>query len=137
MTVIIMVMWLWTAQIKFCHQAHQPTTGLAPTKGAGDPLPGKTVTPATHIMNTEIDLGSVALNPDPMTTAVGVAAATIHVGVNQDHSTGLLTTTSHMIEAPAPTAAAVIHLTTDIPLVGMSPKTTADLAIDPKNTTTN
>ena len=137
MTAIIMVMWLWTAQIKSCHQAHQPTTGLAPTTGAGDPLPGITVTPAAHVMNTEIDLGSAALNSDPVTTAIGAAVTTIHVGVDQDHSTGLLTTTSHVIEAPAPTTATMIHPTAGIPLVGMSPKTTADLAINPENTTTN
>ena len=29
-TVIIMDMWLWTAQIKYHHQAHQPVAGLAP-----------------------------------------------------------------------------------------------------------
>ena len=86
-------------------------------------------------MNTEIDLDSVALDPEPMTTAIGAAASTTHVGVSQDHSTGLLTTTSHVIEAPAPTAAVVIHPTTDIP--GMPPEITADLAVGLENTTTN
>ena len=101
MTAIIMVMWLWAAQIKFCHQVHQPAAGLAPMTGTGDPLPGITVTPAAHVMNTEIDLGSAALNPNSTTTAIGAAATMIHKGVNQDHSTGLLATISHVIEAPS------------------------------------
>ena len=86
-------------------------------------------------MNTEIDLDSVTLDPEPMTTAIGAAATMTHVGVSQDHSTGLLATTSHVIEAPALTATIVIHPTTDIP--GMPPEITADLTIDPENTTTN
>ena len=98
-------------------------------------LPGIIVTPGTHIMNTEIDLDSVALDPEPMTTAIGAAATMTHVGVNQDHSTGLLATTSHVIEAPALTATIVIHSTADIP--GMPPGITADLTKDPENTTTN
>ena len=88
-------------------------------------------------MNTETDLDSVALNPDPMTTAIGAAATMTHIGVNQDHSTGLPITISHMIEAPALTAAIMTHPTTDIPLTGMPPEMTADLAIDLENTTTN
>ena len=104
---------------------------------AGGPLPDITVTPATHAMNTEIDLDSVALNPDPMTTAIGAAATTTLIGVNQDHSTGLPITTSHVIEAPALTAAVMTHPTADIPLTGIPPEMTADLAIDPENTTTN
>ena len=137
MTAIIMVMWLWTAQIKFPHQAHLPAAGLAKMNGAGDPLPGTTITPITHVMKPEIDLGSAAPDPDPTTTAIGAAAAMTHIGVDQDHPTGLLATISHMIEAPALTATAMIHPTTDIPLADMSPETTADLAKDPENTTTN
>ena len=102
---------------------------------AGGLLPGIIVTPGTHVMNTEMDLDSVALNPEPVTTVIGAAAAMTHIGVNQDHSTGLLATTSHVIEAPALTAAVMIHPTTDIP--GMPPGTTADLTKDPENTTTN
>ena len=104
---------------------------------AGGLLPDITVTPATHVMNTETDLDSVALDPDPVTTGIGAAAATTHEGVNQDHSTGIPITISHMIEAPALTATVMTHLTTDIPLTGMPPKTTADLAIDLENATTN
>ena len=35
-TVIIMDMLAWTAQIRYCHWVHQPTTGLTPTTGVGD-----------------------------------------------------------------------------------------------------
>ena len=70
-----------------------------------------------------------------MTTAIGAAAAMTHIGVSQDHSTGLLAATSHVIEAPALTATIVMHPTADIP--GTPPEITADLAIDLENTTTN
>ena len=88
-------------------------------------------------MNTEIDLDSVALNPNPVTTAIGAAAAMTPIGVNQDHSTGLPITTSPMIEAPALTAAIMTHPTAGTPLTGMPPTMTADLTIDLENTTTN
>ena len=104
---------------------------------AGGLLPDITVTSAAHIMNTETDLDSVALDPDPMTTTIGAAATMTHVGVNQDHSTGLPVAISHVIEAPALTVAIMTHPTTDIPLMGMPPKATADLAIDLENATTN
>ena len=122
MTAMIMVMWIWTAQIKFCHQTHLPAAGLATTNGAGDPLPGITITLVAHGMTPEIDLGSATPNPNPTTTAIGAAATTIHIGVNQDHPTGLLTAISCVIEAPALTATAVIHPIADIPLADMSPR---------------
>ena len=134
MTVIIMAMWLWTAWIKFHHQAHQPDIGLAPTTEAGGLLPDITVTPGAHVMNTETDLDSVALNPEPLITAIEAAATMTHIGVDPDHSTGLLAATSHMIQAPAFTAAVVIHPTADT--LGMPPEMTADLTIDLENTTT-
>ena len=87
-------------------------------------------------MNTE-DLGSATLDPNPMTTAIGAAADTIAGGVNQDHSIGLLAAISHVIEAPAPITAAMIHPIADSPPVDMSPKMTADLAIKPENSSTN
>ena len=78
----------------------------------GGLLPGIIVTPGAHIMTTEIDLGLVALNPGPMTTAIGAAATTTHIGVNPDHSSGLLANTSHVIEAPALTATMITSLQT-------------------------
>ena len=88
-------------------------------------------------MNTEIDLDSVALNPDPVTTAIGAAAAMTLVGVDQDQSTGLPIATSHVIEAPALTTAVMTCPTADIPLTGIPPEITADLTIDLEDTTTN
>ena len=88
-------------------------------------------------MNTEIDLDSVALDPDPVTIAIGAAATMTPVGVDPDHSTDLPIATSHMIEAPAPTTAIATHPTTDLPLTGIPPEMTADLAIDLENNTTN
>ena len=87
-------------------------------------------------MNTE-DLGSATLDPNPTTTAIGAAANMIAKGINQDHSIGLLAAISHMIEAPAPITATVIHPIADSPPVDMSPEMTADLAIKPENSSTN
>ena len=81
-------------------------------------------------MNTE-DLGSAILDPDPTTAAIGAAAATTPREVAQGHSIGLLTAISHVIEAPAPITADVIHPTTDSLPADMSPEMTADLAIEP------
>ena len=93
--------------------------------------------PTVHIMNTETDRDSVALDPDPMTTAIGATATTTHVGATQGHFTGLPNIISHVTEATAPTTAIITHLTTDIPIAGIPPKMTAGLTIDPENTTTN
>ena len=87
-------------------------------------------------MNTE-DLGSAALNPNPTTAAIGAAATTTPREVAQGHSIGLLTTIFHVIEAPAPITADVIHPSTDSLPADMSPKMTADLAIEPANSSTN
>ena len=115
MTAIVMAMWLWTAQIKFCHQAHQLTTGLVPMTETGGLPPDITATPPIHIMNTETDLDSVPLDPNPVTTAIGATATMTHVGANQGHFTGLPNAISHVTEAPAPTTTIVTHPTTDIP----------------------
>ena len=87
-------------------------------------------------MNTD-NLDTVALDPDPTTTATGAAATTIPIGVNPDHSIGLLATISHEIEAPVPITAIVIHPTADNPPVGMPPKMTGDLATEPEGNITN
>ena len=87
-------------------------------------------------MNTE-DLGSAALDPNPATATIGAAAATTPREVPQGHSIGLLATISHVIEAPAPITADMIHPTADSLPADMSPKMTADLAIEPTNSSTN
>ena len=71
-----------------------------------------------------------------MTAAIGAAAATTPREVAQGHSIGLLATISHMIEVPAPITADGIHPTADSLPADMSPKMTADLAIEPANSST-
>ena len=61
----------------------------------------------------------------------------IPIGVDPDHSIGLLATISHGIEAPVPITTVVIHLTADNPPVGMPPEMTADLTTEPKGNITN
>ena len=109
---------------------------MDPAKEARDHLPDTTVTPVTHGTNTE-DLDTVALNLDPAITATGATATTIPIGVDPDHSIGLLATISHEIEAPVPITTIVIHLTADNPPVGMPPEMTADLTTEPKGNITN
>ena len=136
-TVIIMDMLPWTAQIRYHHWVHQPTAGLTPMTGVEDLPLDITTTPDAHAMTTGTDLDSVALNPDPITTAIGVIAARTLAEVTPDHSTDLPITTSHMTGAPVPTAAIAIHLTTDHHLIGTFPEMTADLDIGPGNNITN
>ena len=137
MTVIIMDRLPWTAQIRYHHQVHQPTAGLTLTTGVGDLLLDITATPDAHAMATETDLDSAALDPDPITTAIGVVATRTLVEVTPDHSTDLPIATSHMTEAPVPTTAITIHLTADPRLTGTPPGMTADLDIGPGNCITN
>ena len=104
--------------------------------GARDHLPDTTVTPVAHGSNTE-DPDTVILDPDPTITATGAAATTIPIGVDPDHSIGLLATISHEIEAPVTITAIVIHHTTDNPPVGIPPEMTADLTTEPEGNITN
>ena len=68
-------------------------------------------TPDAHAMTTGTDLDSVALYPDPVTTAIGVAATRTPVEVTPGHSTDLPAATSHVTEAEVPTTAVMIHPT--------------------------
>ena len=88
-------------------------------------------------MITRTDLDSVTLDPDPITTAIGVVATRTIIEVAPDHSTDLPVTTSRMTEAPVHTTAITIHLTADPHLTGTLPKMTADLNIGPGNIITN
>ena len=137
MTVIITDMYPWTAQIRYCHQVHQPATGLTPTTEVGDLPLDAPATPDVHAMTTGTDLDSVALDPNPVTTATGVVAAMTLIEVTPDHSSDLPIKTSHMTEAPVPTTAIVIHLTADPHLTGTLPEMTADPDIGPGNLITN
>ena len=105
---------------------------MTPTTEVGDLPLDATATPDTHAMTTGIDLDSVALNPDPVTTAIGVVATRTLVEVAPDHSTDLPITTSHVTDVLVPTATATTHLTTDI-----LPEMTADHNTDPESYTTD
>ena len=94
-------------------------------------------TPDVHAMTTGTDLDSVTLNPNPITTAIGVVAARTLIEVAPDHSTDLPIATSCMTEAPVPTAAIMIHPTTAPRLTGTLPVMTADPDIGPGNIITS
>ena len=136
-TVIIMDMLPWTAQIRYFHLVHQHATGLTPMTGVGDPPLDVTVTPDAHTMITGTDLDSVTPNLTPITTAIGVVATRTLAEVTPDLSTDLPIAASHMTGALVPTATITTHLTADLHLIGILPKMTADLDIDPGNNTTN
>ena len=106
------------------------------TEVGGLPLDAP-ATPDTHTTTAGTDLDSVARDPNPVTTAIGVAAAKTLVEVTPDHSTDLPTTTSHVTEAQVPTAAIMIHPITDPHLTGTLPEMTANLAIGRGNIITN
>ena len=94
-------------------------------------------TPDIHAMTTGTDLDSVTLNAEPITTTIGAAAARTLVEVTPGHSTDLPAATSHMTEAPVPTATIMIHPTTDPHLTGTLPGMTPDPDIGPGNIITN
>ena len=124
-------------QNKYCHQAHQPATGLTTATGVGDPPPDVTVTPDAHAMTTETDLDSVTFDLAPMTTTIEVVATRTLAEVTPDHSTDLPISTSHETEVLAPTTVTTTHLTADLHLTGIPPKMTADPDIDLGNNTTS
>ena len=88
-------------------------------------------------MNTGIGLDSVTLNPDPITTAIGVVATMTLIDVTPDCSTDLPTATSHVTGAPVPTTAIMIHPTADPHLTGTFPEMTADPDTGPGSIITN
>ena len=106
------------------------------TEVGGLPLDAP-ATPDAHAMTAGTDLDSVTLDPDPIATAVGVAAAKTLIEVTPDHSTDLPTSPSHMTEAQVTTTAIMIHPIADPHLTGTLPEMTADLAIGPGNIITN
>ena len=127
-TVTITDMLPWTAQIRYHHPIHQHTAGLTL-----DII----VTPDTHTMITRIDPDSAAHNLAPITTDIGVAATRTTAEVALGHSTDLPAVVFHITGAPVPTTTATTHLTTDLHLIGILPKMTADLNINPANNTTD
>ena len=88
-------------------------------------------------MITRIDPDSVALGLATITTDIGVAAIRNTTEVTPGHSTCLLAIASHVIGAPVPIATATTPLTAELHLIGILPKMTADININPPNNTTD
>ena len=137
MTVIIMDMLPWTAQIRYHHLAHWHATGLTPMTGMINPPLDIITTPDIHTMITSINPDSVTPGPAPVTIDIRVTATRTPIEVTPGHSTDLPTIVSHITGAPVPTATAATHCTADLHLIGILPEMTADLDINPKNNTTD
>ena len=137
MTVTITDMLPWIAQIKYCCPVHQHATGLTPMTGVEDPPLDVIVTPDAHTMIIRIDPDSVAPDLALISTDTGVVAARTPIEVTPDHSIDLPITVFHITEALVLTATAATHLTADLHLIGILPKMTADLNINPGNNTTD
>ena len=105
--------------------------------GVGDPPLDVTVTPDTHAMITGTGLDSVIPNLAPVTTDTGVVAARTPIEVTSDHSIDLPIAVSHITEALVLTATAMTCLTADLHLIGIPPRMTADLDINPGDNTTD
>ena len=137
MTVIIMDLLPWIAQIKYRHLVHQHAAGLTPATGIEDPPLDIIVTPDTHTMIIRIDPDSVAPDHTPITTDTGVVATRTPIEVTPDHSIDLPIAVTHDTEALVPTTTTVTHLTTDFQLIGILPEMTANLNINPGSNTTD
>ena len=137
MTVIIMDMLPWTAQVRYHHLAHWHATGLTPMMGVIDPPLDNIATPDIHTMITRIDPGSVVPGPTPITIDKGVAAARTPIEATPGHFTDLPNVVSHATEAQVPTTTATSHHTADLHLIGILPEMTADLDINPETNTTD
>ena len=137
MTMIIMDMLPWTAQIRYHHLAHQHAAGMTPMTGMKDPPLDIIVTPDVHTMITRIDPDSVAPDLTPITTDIGVVATWTPAEVTPGHSTDLPAIVSHVTGAPVLTATTTTHLTTDLHLIGILPEMTADLDKNPTSNTTD
>ena len=123
--------------IGYHHLAHQHTAGLTPMTGMIDPPLDTIATPDVHTMITRIDPVSVTPDLTPITIDIGVVAARTPAEVTPGYSTDLPAVVSHVTGAPVPTTTAMTHCTADLHLIGILPKMTADLDINPKNHTTD
>ena len=136
-TVTITDMLPWIAQIKYHCLVHQHAAGLTPMTGVEDPPLDVIVTPGAHTMIIKIDPDSVTPDLAPEITDTGVVATRTPIEVTPDHSIDLPITVFHITEALVLTTTTVTHLTTDLPLIGILPEMTADLAINPESNTTD
>ena len=105
--------------------------------GVGDPPLGTPVTPDLHAMTTGTDLDSVALDPDLITTDIGITANMNTAGIIPNHSIDLPTAVPYVIGAPVYTATTETHPTTDLHPTGIPPKMTAGCDIAPGDINTN
>ena len=137
MTMMITDMLPLTAWIRYHHLAHWHAAGLTPMTAMIDPPLDIIATPDVHTMITRIDPGSVVPSPTPVTIDIGVAATRTPIEAAPGHSTDLPDVASHATEAQVPTATAMTHHAADLHFIGILPKMTADLNINPENNTTD
>ena len=115
MTVIITDMLPWTAWIRYCHHSH--------TRCSHHDYKDRSQFSHSHSCPCNHRYRSSSCQ-DPTEVTPG-------------HSTDLPAIVSHITGAPVPTATTMTHLTTDLHLIGILPKMTADLNINPKSNTTD
>ena len=133
-----MDMLLWTALIKYHHQAHQHATEVTPLVGMIGPPLGIIATPGILTMITKIGIGSVVPDPTHITMDIGVAAVVTPIGATPGHSMGLPNISTHAPEAQVHTATAMTCHTADLPPIEIFPEMTADLNhTNPANNITN
>ena len=137
MTVIIMDMSPWIAQIRYHCLAHWHITERTLPTGMIDPHLGLIATPDTHTMITRTDTGSVIPNVTHIAIETGVSAISTLVEATWGHSTDLPNAVSHATEVQAPTDITVTHCTADLHLIDILPKMTAEPGTNPKNNITN
>ena len=99
--------------------------------GIIDPPLDIIATPDVHTMITRIDPDSVAPSPAPVIIDIGVAAPRTPIEITPGHSTDLPDVVSHVTGVQVPTTTTATHCTADLQLIGILPKMTADLDINP------
>ena len=131
MIVIITDMLPWTAQIRYCHLAHQHAAGLTPKIGVGDPPLDITVIPDDHAMITETDLDSATLWSHPRNHSYRSSS---HQDPCRSHSRSFHRSSHCSFSCDRSSSSychcLATHLTADLHLIGILPERTADLDID-------
>ena len=121
-----MDMLLWTALIKYHHQAHQHAAEVTQPVGMIDPHPGIIATTGIPTMIIEIGTGSVISDPTYTILDTAVTAAMTSTGVTPDHFIGLHIVAPHATEAQVHTATAVTPHIADPHPIETFPEITAD-----------
>ena len=138
MTVIIMDMLPWTAWIRYHHLAHWHTTVLTPMTGMKDPPLDVIATPDIHTMITRIDPGSVT--PDLHLCNHRYRSSSCQDS-HRSHSRSFHRPSCHSFSHHRSSSSYcyccnTLHYT-DLHLIGILPKMTADLNINPNSNTTD